>query len=96
MLRKIFVQNNYKHVQNKGIIIHIHVLLEWQWRWIQLISIIKWIKFQVNAKTIHTKYFFQKHCNKELTLKGEEAWNHCTKFMFELYFLFLEFIFIIN
>jgi hypothetical protein len=96
MLRKIFVQYNYKHVKNKGIIIHIHMLLEWQWRKIQLISSLNELNFKSMVKTIHTKYFFQKHSNKELTLKGDQVCNHCIKFMFELYILFLQSIFIIN
>jgi hypothetical protein len=38
---------------------------------------------RVHAKRIHTQLLFQKHNDKELTLEGDVACNHCTKFMFQ-------------
>jgi predicted lipase len=49
MLRKILVQNNYKHVQNKGIINTYPYVVGMTMEVDSTYFIIKWIKFQVNG-----------------------------------------------
>jgi hypothetical protein len=39
MLILIFMQSNYKYLQNMEIIKYIYIyMVEWQWKWAQLIS----------------------------------------------------------